>query len=91
MSIIIWSFVLLAKKFNIKRDGSSYYQNNAISSKTATHSLKQWHEILRHHNIKDILKLLDIVDGMEITEESNINSETCTHKVQYYSTNGLIR
>ena len=59
-------------KFNIEKHGRLYYlstfnKNDSDSdSVNYTCDQKGWHEILGHCNHKDILKLKDVVEGMEI-------------------------
>lgn len=68
------SYSELGIKFNIKIDCHFCYLNTAKTSKTATCSLKQLHKILRHINLKNILKLQD-VKGKEITKKFNQNHD----------------
>ena len=66
--------------------------NQSIDSICATHSinkvssgnknnncqtLQQWHNILGHCNVKDVIKLEKVVKGMQITDRSDFNCETC--------------
>ncbi|PIK57781.1 hypothetical protein BSL78_05307 [Apostichopus japonicus] len=64
-------------KFNIERNGRLYYLNNTISNKIASHTLKEWHEILGHCNVKDVLKLKDVVEGMNITGKHELDCGIC--------------
>ncbi|GFR58840.1 CCHC-type zinc finger, nucleic acid binding protein a [Elysia marginata] len=63
--------------FNIHRDGQLYYLNSTSNSKTASHTLQEWHVILGHCNKADILKLQDKVDGMIISDKSDFDCEVC--------------
>jgi len=41
--------------------------------------MKRWHEILRHCNISDVLKLENVVvDGMKTTDKANFGCDVCT-------------
>ena len=61
--------------FEIKKRGQLYFLNSAVSGKSATHSLQEWHEILGHCNMNDVMKLESVVDGMKI---SNKNVNDCS-------------
>ena len=63
--------------FKIEKQGHLYFLNSAVSSKKASHSLREWHEILGHCNVKDVLKLENVVDGMNITDKSFVNCDVC--------------
>ena len=63
--------------FKIEKQGLLYFLNSAVSSKKASHSLREWHEILGHCNVKDVLKLENVVDGMNITDKSFVNCDVC--------------
>ena len=62
-------------KFNIKKSGKLYYLNSVKG--TRAHSLEQWHKIMGHCNIKDLLKLESHVEGMKILDKANFNCSTC--------------
>ncbi|XP_068228310.1 uncharacterized protein [Palaemon carinicauda] len=62
--------------FEINKKGKLYYLNNVNSCKS--HSLEEWHKVLGHCNVKDILKLEDKAEGMKISaknEHSEINTD----------------
>ena len=63
--------------FEIKKHGHLYFLNSALSSKKASHSLTEWHKILGHCNVKDVLKLESVVDGMKITDKSFVDCDVC--------------
>ena len=63
--------------FDIKKNGRLYYLNNVTSQQSATHTAKMWHEILGHCNVKDVLKLESVVDGMQISDKSDFNCDVC--------------
>ena len=48
------------------------------SSKVASRSLKEWHCLMGHCNIKDILKLENVVDGMKILDKNSFNCDVYT-------------
>ena len=66
--------------FHIKKTKNLYYINNVVKSCVEqTKTLQDWHNILGHCNVRDILKLQDHVDGMKIigTKTEQLNCETC--------------
>ena len=67
----------MVRIFKIEKQGHLYFLNSAVSSKKASHSLREWHEILGHCNVKDVLKLENVVDGMNITDKSFVNCDVC--------------
>ena len=75
------------KKFNINQNGKLYYVNMMRSSVPKSRSLQQWHEILGHCNVKDILKLENVVSGMKISDRKKFDCATCVEgkMVQYRS------
>ena len=71
------------------KDGTSFefedteklYFLNKITTgnkKKNSHTLQQWHNILGHCNVKDVLKLEGVVKGMHISSKSDFDCETCT-------------
>ena len=44
-----------------------YFINSVPDSTKVSRTLKQWHEVLGHCNIQDLLKLEEKVEGMVIT------------------------
>ena len=64
--------------FDIEQHGKLYYLNNVNSSKVGKHSLKEWHEILGHRNVNDVLKLECVVNGMKITDNKKFDCDICT-------------
>ena len=69
-------------KFNIEKHGrlyylSTFYKNDSdFDSVNYTCDQKGWHEILGHCNHKDILKLKDVVKGMEIVNSESDSSSS---------------
>lgn len=68
-------------KFNIEKRDKLYFLNNVCTLKCNSHTVEEWHRILGHCNVKDVIKLENVVKGMHI---SNISSgkkdfecETC--------------
>lgn len=45
-----------------------YLCSNVSSTSGHSHNLKQWHEIIGHCNLEDVLKLESVVEGMKIDE-----------------------
>lgn len=64
-------------KFNIVKHGRLYFLNNTVSSNKASYTLKEWHEILGHCNVKDILQLESVVNGMKITGKHDFDCGIC--------------
>ena len=54
-----------------------YFLNSVISSKGASHSLKEWHEVFGHCNKRDMMKLTDAVVGMNIVDNADFECEIC--------------
>ena len=63
-----------------------YIQNFAcvsVTSVCAARSFENWHRILGHYNIKDDLRKLEkIVNGMNISNTNDFNTETCALEKQ---------
>ena len=70
-------------KFSIEKHGRLYYLSTFNENDSDFDSVnyacdqKGWHEILGHCNHKDILKLKDIVEGMEISDSSSRKPQDC--------------
>ena len=60
------SLHLNSSKFNIKHIRDLYYLHSI--SKIVFYNVDRWHKILGHCNKKDVIKLLEKVDGMKITK-----------------------
>ena len=54
-----------------------YYLNKIDSRENATHTAKELHEILGNCNVKDILKLESVVEGMKICDKNYFNCDIC--------------
>ena len=59
-------------EFDIKQNGKLYYLNSVVSCSMSkqqgkSKSLREWHEILGHCNLQDVLALENVVDGMRVT------------------------
>ena len=63
--------------FDIEKHSNLYFLNNVGSPKNASYSLKEWHQILGHCNLRDILSLENVVDGMNITNKSKFDCGIC--------------
>ena len=63
--------------FNINQSGKLYYVNNLISKAPKTRTLEQWHNILGHCNVPDIIKLEKVVKGMHISDKTKFDCEIC--------------
>src|SRR6218665_1029082 len=62
---------------DIRKSGKLYYLNNFVDRAINKHSLYEWHMILGHCNVKDLLKLESVVDGMKITDKSEFQCDVC--------------
>ena len=40
-----------------------------------SHTLKEWHEIIEHYNVKNTVKLENVVNGMKITNKNNFKCD----------------
>ena len=63
--------------FDIRESGKLYYLNSISNNVVDSRSVKQWHKLLGHCNVKDILKLEAIVEGMKISDKSEFKCEVC--------------
>ena len=66
--------------FDINKSGKLYYLNSVAANGGHSCSIKEWHMIFGHCNVKDILKLEAVVEGMKITDKSTtqLKSDVCT-------------
>ena len=73
--------------FDIEKKGRLYYLNNVKEKNSVSHTVVEWHKILGHCNMKDILKLEGIVYGMCISSKEIQDCETCSlgKTTQYWS------
>ena len=65
-------------EFKIQTRQKLYFLHNINSDKSGTHTLEEWHKILGHCNVRDVMKLEGVVEGMNISGKMNFNCETCT-------------
>ena len=64
--------------FDICQVGKLYYLNNVRNYENVSkRTLQQWHQVMGHCNVKDILKLQNVTNDMEITEQSDLNCDIC--------------
>ena len=64
--------------FDIQKFQSLYYLNSAMKSNNQRKTLSEWHNILGHCNVQDLLSVEKHVDGMEINgRDQGLNCETC--------------
>ena len=68
--------------------GKLYYLNNMFSKKVR-HSLEDWHKIMRHCNVDDILELEETVEGMQITDRNKLKCEISPQAKMLQSRNRL--
>ena len=73
--------------FDIEKQGRLYYLNSVKGAKSVSRTVSEWHRILGHCNMKDILKLENVVEGMRISSRDIKDCETCSlgKMVQYRS------
>ena len=64
--------------FDIEKQGRLYYLNSVKGMKIANHTVIEWHKILGHCNMKDVLKLEGVVEGMRISSKEIRDCETCS-------------
>ena len=64
--------------FDISKSGKLYYLNSVVNNTGDSHSIKEWHEILGHCNVKDVIKLETVVEGMKISGKSDFSCDVCT-------------
>ena len=62
--------------FDIEKQGN--YLNNVKGKNSVSCTAVEWHKILGHCNMKDILKLESVVDGMCISSKEIHDCETCS-------------
>ncbi|XP_066925577.1 uncharacterized protein [Clytia hemisphaerica] len=62
--------------FPIEQHGRLYYLCKTSVSDTRTESLKTWHKLLGHCNLSDVKKL-EGAQGMNISDKSDFDCETC--------------
>ena len=63
-------------KFEIRKSNGKLYYLDTINS-VRNHSLKEWHEIMGHCNVKNIVKLENVVHGMKINDKNKVDSFNC--------------
>ena len=65
--------------FNIEKRGRVYVLNSIItfSSEKKARSLENWHRTFGHCNVRDILSLEKVVEGMEVTGKEEFQRGTC--------------
>ena len=73
-------------RFDIHVFGRLYYLHTEIESTddkcNATHDIQAWHEILGHCNYDDVLRLHDVVDGMQIKGKMSKPEQECEVCIQ---------
>ena len=61
--------------FNVETENKLYFVNKISCKANSSRSLNEWHSILGHCNKDDVLKLQNVVNGMNISDKSK--SEPC--------------
>lgn len=73
-------------RFDIHVYGRLYYLHTEVESNddkcNATHDIQAWHEILGHCNYDDVLRLHDVVDGMQIKGKMSRPEQECEVCIQ---------
>ena len=64
--------------FDIEQRGRLYFLNSMSSYRNNACSLMEWHKILGHCNYDDIRKLKNVVKGMKIKDDQELECEICT-------------
>ena len=64
--------------FDIEEKGRLYFLNSIKNKNDANHTVVEWHKILGHCNMKDILKLENVVEGMCISSKKIKDCEVCS-------------
>ena len=64
--------------FDIRKSGELYYLNSVANHTGESHTLKEWHMISGHCNVKDVIKLETVVEGMKISDKSDFQCDVCT-------------
>ena len=65
--------------FTVGKCGKLSYLNSVVTSvsKNVSKSLKDWHNVMGHCNVADVLEIKNAVDGMVITDQSNFECGVC--------------
>lgn len=63
--------------FDIEQRGRLYFLNSISSSENNACSLMEWYKILGHCNYNDIRKLKNVVKGMKIKDDQELECEIC--------------
>ena len=63
--------------FEIVKKDQLYFLNSVNVSKCVSRPLQQWHEIMGHCNIKDVMQLEKVTEGMKITDDKMPDCEIC--------------
>ena len=71
------NFISDESDLNSRWQNNLYNLNNVQNFQMKPKSLKEWHDILDHCNIKDALNLEKVVNGMEIMDKDELSCESC--------------
>ncbi len=69
--------ILHDKTFEIKKKGRLYYLTNDVTYVNVVKDLMEWHGVLGHCNLGDVMKLENFADGMVIKGKERSDCETC--------------
>ena len=68
-------------RFEIEKQDRLYFLNKTESGtcnvKVRSHPVEEWHKILGHCNVRDVLKLESVVEGMNVTSKQKFECGTC--------------
>ena len=64
-------------EFEIDQKDELYFINKIVNDQGSIRTLQEWHNVLGHCNIDDILKLSNVVDGMKITNKVDFSCDVC--------------
>jgi len=65
-------------KFDIEKSGRLYYLNSVSMGVSKQRSLYEWHRILGHCNVRDIVSLQNVADGIKVEGSRDWECNTCT-------------
>ena len=69
-------------EFKIEKSGKLYYLNRVVSSTMAKQNskikpLRDWHQILGHCNLQDVIALEGVVKGMKVVDKNEFDCNVC--------------
>lgn len=66
-------------KFQFSKQGRLYYLNKSASGVRSSRTINEWHKVMGHCNVRDVLSLESVVSGMRIENPNSraVDCETC--------------